>query len=255
MVKSLERDGDFWRQKFNSAEERAQREVTPLACYRVGECRVAGSVPSRRTPCHATRARPLESIPGRERELKSGWIRGTERCSATQVMAHAETIKQLQAADKAKTMLDNAIQEHIRARDTAKANLVSRMAPRRAECHVILPAHGWRALAAPIAPAAECAGSRAQAAAERGMAAKASELTAVVDAANRKRDELEQQNKLLHEQLDKMARQLPGEGEHSVCRQMSSCSRVQSTAVFWKRWRSVHKGRKPISTDDAVPSP
>ena len=39
-------------------------------------------------------------------------------------MDHAATIKQLQVADKAKTLLDNTIQDHIRAKAQAEAEKV-----------------------------------------------------------------------------------------------------------------------------------
>ena len=41
-----------------------------------------------------------------------------------QVVDHAATIKQLQEADKAKTLLDNTIQNHIRAKAQAEAEKV-----------------------------------------------------------------------------------------------------------------------------------
>ena len=57
-----------------------------------------------------------------------------------QVVDHAATIKQLQVADKAKTLLDNTIQNHIRAKAQAEAEKVfTRFLP------------SWTALRPPVA--------------------------------------------------------------------------------------------------------
>ena len=53
------------------------------------------------------------------------------------------------------------------------------------------------------------AGCSVQAAAENTLKVKTAELTAAAEAAARQREQVEQQNKLLHDQLEKLSQSLP----------------------------------------------